>query len=1099
MMKIYHSSDRFAVRNRLFELAVSGSNQDGVSYIVVPDQFSFDSEKKLYEMRHKIRSANVEIVTFSSLAKIVFEREKIPPKPYLSKGAQLILTDIAMMEVSDRLNAFTDTSGNNRIVPEMVNAITQLKHATVSDEMMQRGMNSLSDKGLKRKVNDIYIIEQAYDSLKRSAYEDSADILSSLSHILLERSIFENSKFYFDSFDYFTSLQMNVVEGIMKQGDTVFGFCADEVEVDSSIHLSLIQNCCKDLYMIADKIGIEALAPIYVEEETNEEISVLRNNIFSQDPQIWNKSPQNISIVSTSDIFEEAQMICAGIKDLVKNHGMRYRDIGIIIREMKEYENPVRQATSIMDIPCFFDVSQSADKTLIFRFCISALTCCVGGFSTEDVLSYMKTGIAGVDYIDGSDLENYVYIWDIKGSGWQNEFSANPRGMFANIGNDEKELIKRIESTRKKIIDPLLKLKENLKNMRGAQALYEFILESDLENRVRENLSVNIQSDIKKQYDALMGALSQIDVVTKFSQLKGKDFLRLFISYSTTVNIGSIPETLDQVAVGAADRMRSSRCKVLFIAGLNEGTFPREMCDSGILTSSDKEKLTDVGIRLQGTYDDNDAKELYYLYSAFSLAREYVFMSYNTSDSSGDQEYPSVIIDKVKTVFPNILVKRWNPSLQDIIWTEKMGLVQYGKGYREPEAEMFFSKFLSRENLSRAKLMTSCTDESKFCVSDGQVMEKLAGKKMKLSPSRIDRFYVCRFRYYCEYLLKLRDIKKTEVSYMETGTIIHYALEKFINMGKDLFISLSLEQLDEKLDEFFAEIIKSEMRDMENDPHTIHLMRRMKELILLYAKKLQDELKVSGFAPSDVELEISESGKVEPLNYSLDGGRSVSIGGKIDRVDTMVADGKKYVRVVDYKTGEKALHLSDIEHGLNIQMLLYLFCIWEKGKDEYEGAIPAGVLYQKVQDSPMTVSRYDEGSTIENEKKKKMKASGLVLEDPAVIEGMDPENNGLYAPSFNSRNVNSFATIEEMSILRDYLDILIVNMADTLLNGDIKPSPVINTDKSDPCERCDYRPLCGLLPDVEKTQIKRVEKSAFYGTIEGVTHDGRENLDKTAK
>lgn len=73
-----------------------------------------------------------------------------------------------------------------------------------------------------------------------------------------------------------------------------------------------------------------------------------------------------------------------------------------------------------------------------------------------------------------------------------------------------------------------------------------------------------------------------------------------------------------------------------------------------------------------------------------------------------------------------------------------------------------------------------------------------------------------------------------------------------------------------------------------------------------------------------------------------EGSTALSVRGKVDRVDGWIKDGKLYLRVVDYKTGQKAFDLSDVRYGLGIQMLLYLFALQKEGSRIFRDAGGAG-------------------------------------------------------------------------------------------------------------------------------------------------------------
>ena len=136
-----------------------------------------------------------------------------------------------------------------------------------------------------------------------------------------------------------------------------------------------------------------------------------------------------------------------------------------------------------------------------------------------------------------------------------------------------------------------------------------------------------------------------------------------------------------------------------------------------------------------------------------------------------------------------------------------------------------------------------------------------------------------------------------------------------------------------------------------------YLFERLSITLTRLLRQLAAEFAQSEFEPVRYELPIRQGGEVAPLELMLENGVRVSVEGIVDRVDLMEKDGKKYVRVVDYKSGSKNFQLDDVYYGLNLQMLIYLFSIWKNGTGELANCLPAGVLYLPAKDHIITASR----------------------------------------------------------------------------------------------------------------------------------------------
>lgn len=245
------------------------------------------------------------------------------------------------------------------------------------------------------------------------------------------------------------------------------------------------------------------------------------------------------------------------------------------------------------------------------------------------------------------------------------------------------------------------------------------------------------------------------------------------------------------------------------------------------------------------------------------------------------------------------------------------------------------------------------------------------------------------------------------------------------------------------------------------------------------------------------ELPIRQGGEVSPLELRLADGTQVSVEGTVDRVDLMERDGRRYVRVVDYKSGSKAFRLDDVYYGLNLQMLIYLFAIWKNGKGQLADCLPAGVLYLPAKDHIISAARQTTEEQIEKEHQKKYRMNGLVLEDPICVAGMEEKVSGVFIPvrtkndgSFDARS--SLATLEQMGSIQRHIERVLSEMAAGLQQGGIAAEPADGLGY-EPCKYCDYQPICQHHPEDPHRALQEIGRSQFFDLLkqeEGGTDDG---------
>ncbi|MGO0862632.1 PD-(D/E)XK nuclease family protein, partial [Clostridioides difficile] len=148
-------------------------------------------------------------------------------------------------------------------------------------------------------------------------------------------------------------------------------------------------------------------------------------------------------------------------------------------------------------------------------------------------------------------------------------------------------------------------------------------------------------------------------------------------------------------------------------------------------------------------------------------------------------------------------------------------------------------------------------------------------------------------------------------------------------------------------------------------------------------------IKQGSFEPVDYEVKFGKDGKYPPIKIVLTNGEEVNLIGQIDRVDEFEEGENKYIRIVDYKSGNKAISLTEIYYGLQLQLLVYLDAILESVKEEDMNLNPAAILYCRI-NNPIAKFNEDKDDTeIQEAILKELRMKGLVVKDSHIIKEMD--------------------------------------------------------------------------------------------------------------
>ena len=360
-----------------------------------------------------------------------------------------------------------------------------------------------------------------------------------------------------------------------------------------------------------------------------------------------------------------------------------------------------------------------------------------------------------------------------------------------------------------------------------------------------------------------------------------------------------------------------------------------------------------------------------------------------------------------------------------------------------------------------------------------------------MSASRIEKFYKCPFSYFCEYGIKIKPRKEAEVDAALYGTVIHYALEQFLcENKKEAIRKMSNPDIREKSNEIIDGYICDVMGGYENkNPSFMRTIRLIKETAYNIILRLVSEFAVCEFTPVDFELKISPDGAIPPYEVKTDNGGFVKIVGSVDRVDSFETEDNTFIRVVDYKTGGKEFQLGEVFYGLNMQMLIYLFAIWENGSEYYKGNItPAGVLYFQAKNTKITSDKLERNSEVTDAKSlsaKEHAMDGMILNNLQVFEAMDKNYEGAFLPASYDEKTGSLKgkviSLESLKNLKNLVDTSIKNMAEDLQSGYISALPV-----EDGCTWCSYKDVCKRETD---DNIRKMDVLSFKDAISTLRGD----------
>lgn len=1021
------------------------------TYIITPEQFSFTAEKKLLETLEEGATTTVEVLSFERMAyRVIKEVFGEGTKNLINSSKAMIISSL-IEEYQSNFN-FLNKSMEN--IDMILKQITEFKKHNITVEMLENQIEKTNDTYLKLKLKDMLFIYSKFEEKIKSDYIDENDLLTLLADNIEKSHLFDNAIFYIDEFAGFTKQEYNVLSSLMQIAKEIYiTVCTDDLRVIKSPEVDIFYDN-KQTIQTLKQIG-EIEQEIHLDKSyrfKNEELEHLEKNIFAIPYTIYGKNVENISLTIAKNEFEEIEYVAKEIFKLVRDKGYRYKDIGVITKNLEEYTSLCKAIFSEYNIPVFIDEKKDITQDIFIKYVLSILDIFAKNWSYESVFNYLKTGIVKVDRI--YELENYCLKWNIKGKKWyESPWNFDEDTSFLEI--------------QKEVVIPLLALKKNLDGVKTAdkisKELYNFLINniSDEENIQPESFNIVVE------------VLDEISDLFEDIKMSFDTYIKLLKTGLSHKEIGQIPQTVDKVTVGDVNRSKTHKIRAIFVIGVNDGIFPSVQSSEGFFNDKDREGLKKQGIELAKGTLEKMYEENFNIYKAFSTAEDKIYISYPAANIDDKPLRKSTMISKLKRIYPKLEEKVYEPSNGEIYNKEVTfaNLLSSMNEQKDKEWYELYKWYKNNEDWSD-KLDNALNGLDYTNIPEKinkENVRKLYGPTLNTTVSRLEKYRSCSFAYYLKYGLKLSDKEKMDIKPVDTGSFMHEVIDTFFKKVDDIK-NITEEDMKKVIDE----IIEEELSLKKNYIFTATakyrtLVRRLKKVIYLSMKYIVQSLKLSDFDVLQSELEFGNN-NYPAIEMTLEDGRRVSITGKVDRIDIAKAPNGKYMRIIDYKSSTKDIELNKVIAGLQLQLLTYVDAIKQKENLEPAGALYFTLLEPKIIGTNKNMTKVE----IEDIIRKNYKMNGLVLADVNVIKMMDNTlesgKSNIIPVSLNESgeiNYKSSKTVtkEEFENLQRHTIDIIKQISKEILDGEInlKPYYIVN-EKKTPCTYCEYKSICQFNP-----------------------------------
>lgn len=1042
--------------------------------LIVPEQISHDSERKLAEYAGNTASRFAEVLSFTRLVGRVAEYLGRSISGCLDNGGRVVAMAAAVQQVNSRLKAYASVGTKPEFLVSLIDAVDEFKRCCISSDDLMSASGS-AEGSLAQKLEELSFILESYDSICGQAKLDPRDQMMLLLDGLVESDYAQNHVFYVDGFPDFTRQNLAVLEHLICNSPfvTVSLHC-DEPD-SKNLAFEKAGETAADILRIARKhnipVEIEQI-PAPVKPTTDICTKLFQGMTVGENPVL--------NLYRTETVHQECEELVERIHACVTK-GARYRDIGILCGDIGTYKNILHSIFERCGIPLYLSGTDDILEKTVISTVLSAIDTALNGFEQSDVIRYLKTTLSPLDDESCDLLENYAIIWGISGRKWLQPWTYHPDGLVDEWSEDAVKTLEKINDARTAAIEPLAKLQETFRTSLNLadqlEGLYAFFEEIALPEKL-QNLADEFEADgdsrsaqiLTQLWEILLGAMEQMhDVLGKYIW-EPEYFTRLFKLLLSQYSVGTIPPKLDTVTVGSSGAMRFQQVKHLFVLGAKEGALPKYGSNVGILTDQERTQLRILGLPLTGGALDGLKIEFSEIYAVFCGAKETVTVSCPAGQTSFVYQRLQAMAKDETATAGGLGTALINPT----------DAAAYCVRFNAPEVAIKLG--LEQEY----KDVIEKHEYNVGCLDDRQVSD-LYGSTLYLSASQVDKQANCRFSYFLHYGLRLKERKQIMIDPAEFGSYVHDVLENTVAEVMELggFTVVTEAQMQEIASKYSEQYAKRHFHELDSDRLNYLFNRNSKELRMIISD-LWDELQMSEFLPKFFELSFNDRGAMPPI--SIDGERiRAKLGGFVDRVDVWTSEGRTYFRVVDYKTGIKSFDYCDIINGIGLQMLLYLFALEDNGAALVgKNAIPAGVQYVPARAEMISQNGLMDAETVLKDRRAAQKRKGLLLADPDVLQAMEPLDKPVrlsYTKSKDGELGGDIAGSEQFSQLKSYVFRILHDMVDDISRGMIKPNPYYRDERTNACRFCPFGTICRRYDVEDYRYFKALNRDEFWQDV----------------
>lgn len=1091
--------------------------------VVVPDQFTMQTQKDLVTLSEREGIMNIDVLSFGRLTHRILEEVGSRDVPVLDDtGKSLVLQKVASNLKTD-LPALGSLIHKQGYIHEVKSAISEFMQYGISIEDVDKLIAYAAKKGaLVYKLKDLKTLYRGFTEYIQGNFITTEEKLDVLRRSLHKSQILQGSVVVFDGFTGFTPIQNRLIQELMCICDEVIltvtlGTGEEPYKLDGEQRLfHLSKKTVADLEKLAQEARVSRKEDVFIPAgarfQAAPALHHLEQNLFRYTYEPYVQEQSEIHLFETVTPKDEVHQTGLYIRELMQKEGWAYRDIAVIMGDSESYAPYVETEFAKLEIPCFIDRTKGIVLNPMIEFIKSSLELYLKDFSYEAVFHYLRSGLADIAPQEIDELENYVIQTGIRGyQKWSRLFTHKTAQMQEN-----EEPLQRLNAVRERFMAQveILHGKGQDFSKNYVNRLCDFLEQNQVQKQLvefekyfAEQGQLSQAKEYAQIYRLVMELLEQIYELLGEEIISLQEFSDILEAGFGEIEVGTIPQNVDRVVVGDMERTRLKQVKALFFLGINDGNIPKNASKGGIISDMDREFLQESGLELAPGPRQQMYIQRLYLYLNMTKPSHKLYLSYSKINSAGKSIRPAYLIDVVCKLFPALTVQYpQNRCAFEQIVTPDEGLEYLAEQLRE-----YANSTLDEQH--RTEFFTIYEAYGKEAVKDKRslltqaafkryqdsglskaVARALYGKHLENSVTRLETYAACAYRHFLQYGLSLKEREEFGFETVDMGNVYHAVLESFA--GKlaeknyswfDFPEDFARDAVKEALETYAATYGDTILYSSARNEYAITRMARVLTRTVL---TLQDHLKKGSFLPETYEMSFRFAEHLDSIHIELSEQERMHLQGRIDRIDVAEDEEHVYVKVIDYKSGNRQFDLAALYYGLQLQLVVYMNAAMEMEAKKHpeKEIVPAALLYYHVDDPTVETPVELTDAEINEQILAKLRMNGVVNSEPDVVARLDRylQDKSAVIPvekkkdgSFSSRS--SVMTSEELQTVSNYVNYKIKNIGREILEGRVSVNPY-EKGSAEACTYCAYKKVCGfdnsisgyekrVLPDIDKADI----------------------------